>query len=151
MTCKTEEAYNIVFMNIINCVGTKIEVEYCMHDFEKAIINAVMRWFVCLYHLGCFFHWMQAINKNLVDWGFSKDCIKLILWRFKFLTIIDPSHMRAGVEYIRQKVHDDKKVKKREKVLFDQFLNEYFIKTWLTEKLISMFNYKGEGRDLGDM
>ncbi len=54
--------------------------------------------------------------------------------------------IEKGVEYIRESVRDCKELKRAEKKLFDEFLDRYFIKTWMKKKLIDMFNYNdGDG------
>ena len=117
-----------------------------MHDFEWALINSVGRWFRCDHHLGCFFHWKQALRKNMVDRGFKNDVILIILPLFDFLTVIDREDMEKGVEYIRSRVHNTKDIKRCDKKLFDGYLDNYFKKTWLRKKLIDMFNYN-DGED----
>ena len=112
-----------------------------MHDFERALINSVGKWFKCEHHLGCFFHWKQALRKNMVDKGFITDVIALILPLFDFLTVIKKEDMTKAVEYIRSKVLDDKRVKRCHKKLFEEYLDEYFRKTWLSNVMVDMFNY----------
>ena len=121
-----------------------IDVSGVMHDFEWALVNSIERWFKCEYHLGCFFHWKQAIRHNMVEKGFHKDMIKVVLPLFDFLTVIKKEDMRNGVEYIREMVHKSKGLKRCDKKQFDEFLNSYFIPTWLKRKLIEMFNYNSD-------
>ena len=112
-----------------------------MHDFEWALVNSIDRWFNCEYHLGCFFHWKQAIRHNMIERGFDKDMVKVILPMFDFLTVIDKKNIQKGVEYLRQKVLKTKGIKRCDKRLFEEFLDTYFIKTWLKKRLIDMLNY----------
>ena len=118
-----------------------VDVLGVMHDFEYALVNSIDRWFKCDYHLGCFFHWKQAIRHNLIEWGFKKESVKLLLPMFDFLTVVDKTQIENGVEYIRDAVHKKKELKKCERKLFDDFLDKYFMKTWLKRKMIDMFNY----------
>ena len=54
--------------------------------------------------------------------------------------------IEKGVEYIRESVRESKELKRAEKKVFDEFLDQYFIKTWMKKKLIDMFNYNdGDG------
>ena len=112
-----------------------------MHDFEWALVNSIDRWFHCEYHLGCFFHWKQAIRHNMIERGFHKDVVKVILPLFDFLTVIDKKDIQKDVEYLRQKVLKTKGIKRCDKRLFEEYLDTYFIKTWLKKRLIDMFNY----------
>ncbi len=115
-----------------------------MHDFEWALVNSIERWFRCEYHLGCFFHWKQAIRHNMIEWGLDKDFIRTVLPLFDFLTVIKKEDIQKGVEYIRDMVQKTKGLKRSEKKQFNDFLNTYFIPTWLKQKLIDMFNYNSD-------
>ena len=60
--------------------------------------------------------------------------------------MIDRTDIGRGVEYICEKVYKKEDLKRCKEKLFDEFLDKYFIKTWLTRKLIDILNYKtGEG------
>ena len=123
-------------------IGPKgIDVSGVMHDFEWALMNSIERWFKCEYHLGCFFHWKQAIRHNMIERGFSKETVAFVSPRFDFLTVVDKDDIEKGVEYIRESVRESKELKRAEKKGFDEFLDQYFIKTWMKKKLIDMFNY----------
>jgi hypothetical protein len=74
--------------------------------------------------------------------------IKVVLPLFDFLTVIKKEDMRKGVEYIRDMVCRSKGLKRCDKRQFDEFLNNYFIPTWLRRKMIDMFNYNAD--DNGD-
>jgi len=127
-------------------IGPKgIDVSGVMHDFEWALIE---KWFKCEYHLGCFFHWKQAIRHNLVEKGFHRDMIKEVLPLFDFLTVIKKEDINKGIQYIREMVNKNKGLKRCDKRQFDDFLNSYFIPTWSKRKLIDMFNYNSD--DNGD-
>ena len=41
-------------------------------------------------------------------------------------------------------VHKTKGIKRSEKKHFDEFLDKYFIQTWLKKSLIDMFNYNSD-------
>ena len=120
------------FINNFVLEGPKgIDVTGVMHDFEWALVNSIERWFKCEYHLGCFFHWKQAIRHNLVEKGFQMDAVKVILPLFDFLTVIKKQDIRKGVEYISARVHNTKKLKRSEKKTMEEILDNYSIPTWL--------------------
>ena len=96
---------------------------------------------MCDHHLGCFFHWKQVLCKNMVDKGFTTDVIALILPLFDFLTIIKKDNMEKVVEYTRSKVLEDERVKRCHKKLFEEYLDDYLKKTWLSNVMVDMFNY----------
>ncbi len=82
----------------------------------------------------------------MIERGFKKETVAVILPEFDFLTVICKDDIARGVEYIREKVCAGKELKRAEKKLFNEFLDQYFIKTWMKKKLIDMFNYNdGEG------
>jgi hypothetical protein len=100
-----------------------MDVYGVMHDFEWAMINLIERWFKCDYHLGCLFHWKQAIRHNMIGKGFKKETVAILLPMFDFLTVINRNDIERGVEYIREKVNGGKDLKKSEKKLFNKFLD----------------------------
>ncbi len=115
-----------------------------MHDFEKALINSCERWFACDYHLGCFFHWKQAIRKKMVEMKFDFDIISGILPMMDFLTVVPKTDIRNGIEYIRDRVLKEKRYKKQVRIDFERFLDEYFIPFWTQRKLVDMYNYNDD-------
>jgi hypothetical protein len=44
-----------------------------------------------------FFQWKQAIHHNMIDKGFHKDVVKVILPLFDFLMAIKKKDIRKGV------------------------------------------------------
>ncbi len=63
-----------------------------------------------------------------------------------FLLVSSCCGAQNGMECIRECVRTSKGLKRAEKKLFDEFLDQYFIKTWMKKKLIDMFNYNdGDG------
>ena len=77
----------------------------------------------------------------MVDKGFTTNVIALILPLFDFLTIIKKEDMEKAMEYIRSKVLEDKRIKRCDKQLFEEYLDDYFKKTWLSHVMVDMFNY----------
>ncbi len=71
--------------------GGNLDVHSVMHDLERALINACERWFACDYHLGCFFHWKQAMK-------FEFEVISEILPMMDFLTVVPKTDIRNGIE-----------------------------------------------------
>ncbi len=141
MSCKCEEAYRLVFHHIKVASGVKLDMHSAMHDFEMAIINAVASVFNPAFHTGCFFHMKQALRAKMVDFKFSSEFIREHLPLFDFLTVCERSRLATGVEFIRHKVLSGKTATKDEKMWFEDYLDTYFKKFWLTEKVIQMFNY----------
>ena len=67
----------------------------------------------------------------MIEKGFNKEAVTILLPMIDFLTVVDKNDIEREVEYIREKVDGGKDLKKNEKKLFDKFLDQYFIKTWL--------------------
>ena len=109
-----------------------LDVHACIHDFEAALIKTIGRWFRCKHHIGCFFYWKQALHGKMVHMKFNSEVIKETLPMFVFLTVVEKGDIRKGVEYIRLK--DDM-------ILFDRYLEEYFIPFWLQQRMKDMYNY----------
>ncbi len=57
------------------------------------------------------------------------------------MTIIKKEDMDKAVEYIRSKVLEDNRVKRCDIKIFEEYLDDYFKKTWLSDMLVDMFNY----------
>ena len=70
----------------------------------------------------------------MVERGLRKDVIRAVLPLFDVLTVIKKEDIRKGVEYIREMVQKTKGLKRCDKKQIDEFLNSYFIPTWLKRK-----------------
>ena len=124
--------------------GGNLDVHSVMHDFERALINSCERWFACYYHLGCFFHWKQAIRKKMVEMKFDFEIISEIWPMMDFLTVVPKADIRNGIEYIRDRVLKEKRYKKQVRIDSEKFLDEYFIPFWMQRKLVEMYNYNDD-------
>ena len=80
------------------------------------------------------------IHKNIVDKEYKSDLIPVYCCTFEFLTVFDREDIKKGVEYVRDKVLEEKSSKRIDQKLFREFLDNNFIKTRLNENLIDMFN-----------
>ena len=132
---------NISFEISFLKTGVDLDVHTCMHDFEVALIKLVDRWFKCKHHIGCFFHWKQALRGKMVDMKFDSNVIKEILPMFDFLTVVEKGHIHKGVEYIRDCASKCGLLKKSDRILLDQYIDEYFIPFWLQQRMKDMYNY----------
>ena len=72
---------------------------------------------------------------------FDNDVIKEILPMFDFLTVIDKGDIRKGVEFIRENVTKGVKLKKDDRIMFERYLDDYFIPFWLQQRMKNMYNY----------
>ncbi len=58
-----------------------------------------------------------------------------------FLTVIDKGDIRKGVEFIRENVNKGVKLKKDDRIMFERYLDDYFISFWLQQRMKNMYNY----------
>lgn len=65
--------YIAVFKNLIQEIMPLPRVERIVTDFERAVFVAVRKLFPSCYHLGCNFHWCQAIMKKIRDFNLSTE------------------------------------------------------------------------------
>ena len=72
---------------------------------------------------------------------FDNDIIKEILPMYDFLTVIDKGDIREGVEFIRDNVTKGVKLKKDDRIMFERYLDDYFIPFWLQQRMKNMYNY----------
>ena len=72
---------------------------------------------------------------------FESNIIKETLPMFDFLTVVEKRNIRKGVEYIRECANKCGLLKKADRILFDRYLDEYFIPFWLQQRMQDMYNY----------
>jgi hypothetical protein len=96
MTCQTQDAYSLALFNVMTDSGTlgNLDVASTMHDYERAIINAVRDVFKPDHQDGCNFHWKQALHTNLQKKKFPDEFITEVLWMFNFMSILPRDQLR---------------------------------------------------------
>ena len=72
---------------------------------------------------------------------FESNIIKETLPMFDFLTVVEKRNIRKGVEYIRECAKKCGLLKKADRILFDRYLDEYFIPFWLQQRMQDMYDY----------
>ena len=72
---------------------------------------------------------------------FNSEVIKETLSMFDFITVVEKGHIRKGIEYIRENAIKGVKLKKDDRIMFDRYLDEYFIPFWLQQRMKDMYNY----------
>jgi hypothetical protein len=110
MTHKTEAMYKRVIAELLSCAQlldpklVQLDVRNYASDFEAALFNACEYCFPNGVHIGCFFHFKQAIRKYMRDkCHFDTDTISSFMEQVTLLTIIDPDEILIyGVPYLRQ-------------------------------------------------
>jgi hypothetical protein len=110
MTHKTEAMYKRAIAELLSCAQlldsnlVQLDVRNYASDFEAALFNACEHCFPNGVHIGCFFHFKQAIRKYMCDkCHFDTDTIGSFMEQVTLLTIIDPDEILIyGVPYLRQ-------------------------------------------------
>ena len=78
---KYEIFYNHILESVINLITQNREyeltVETIVTDSEKALINAVKKYFPNVRRIACFFHYKQNIIKNIRNYGLYKKELKI--------------------------------------------------------------------------
>ena len=67
MTHKLQHLYWHVFNWVVILSDWKLDVRSYTSDFEMAIVNAAKHQFPEGYHIGCFFHFKQAVRKHMIE------------------------------------------------------------------------------------
>ncbi len=75
MSHKNEALYNQVFLQLKCMTDGKMEVRTYTSDFERAEMNMLAEHFPKGIHVGCFFHFKQALVKYLKDHGMGYDSV----------------------------------------------------------------------------
>ena len=132
MTHKTQELYWHAFSQVVVLSNWKIKVRSFTSDFERAIINAATHQFPEGFHVGCLFHWKQAIRKHLISaLKFDKSEIQfaMTIGVLDLLCIIPPGEVAThGIQYVRSIIEEDLDAK--EIARWDLFWI-YFNKQWM--------------------
>ena len=110
MASKTEESYMELFQ-IINdkCIalGTNLDPTTVMLDFEKAMMNAILRFFGAHVEVkACFFHLCQSSWRKIQELGLSQeyindDDIKLFCGMLDGLAFLPGNLVSAGMQYLK--------------------------------------------------
>lgn len=89
MTHKIELLYWRVLSELITLSNWKMNVQYYTSDFEKAIMNACKDQFPEAEHVGCYFHFKQAICKYMIEkLKFDRKRVSHFMKDIEILTII---------------------------------------------------------------
>lgn len=65
-SCKKEEMYKRIFFDIDFILGKEWKPKVFVSDFEYSLLNAIRTCFPSTIHIGCYFHFKQANQKNMV-------------------------------------------------------------------------------------
>ena len=139
---KYEIFYNHVLESVINIITQNREyelvVETIVTDSEKALINAVKKYFPNVRRIACFFHYKQNIIKNIRNYGLYKKEHKInsdyIIKKLSYLPIT-----YNGDYKICQNTLKNLKSKFPE---YENFLTNYFEKNFETFFLDKSLDYQ---------
>lgn len=139
LSAKNENMYWMFLQEAIALMDWKWEPSVIITDFELALIKACKAQFNKSKLYGCFFHFKQAIKKNLKKFLISKDNIKLITKSIDFLTIINKSDINKAISYLEFKYNNLKPE-------FKNFLI-YFEKIWIKKFPPTLWNINEKKRN----
>ena len=127
---KYEIFYNHVLESVINLITQnreyELEVETVVTDSEKALINAVKKYFPNVRRIACYFHYKHNIIKNIRNYGLYKKEHKInsdfIIKKLSYLPIIYNGDYKICQNTL-------KKLKSKFPQ-YDNFLSNYFEKNF---------------------
>ncbi len=65
------------FLRLITLEGTlKLNIKTICTDFEPAIINIIKELFPQVRHVGCFFHYVQGLRREMGKLGLINECFE---------------------------------------------------------------------------
>ena len=119
---ETFTTYTILFYKLKNDFGFNPKI-YNL-DFNRASSKAVKSNFPNIYLVKCFYHFVQAIWKNLKQYGLTKkEYIKETIelsYNIKLLCFVDPNNIYSIYQKIQKKYNNSR---------YKDFLS-YFNRTW---------------------
>jgi hypothetical protein len=137
MSHKTEDLYKRVIAEVLHCAQRlnpklkKLDVRNFTTDFELGLINACSFNFPDAVHIGCYFHFMQAIRKYMIEkLYFDRETVSTFMEEVVILTLIPIAKVQIyGVPYLRQ-IFEPDGLDEREVARWEKFW-AYFERQWL--------------------
>lgn len=100
MERKTVNSYNIIFDNLISLFPS-CQISNFMADYEAATRKAIKKKFPLARISGCYFHYVQAINKVARKFGLSKDVkFEIAIQKISALALLPNEFVSKGFRVI---------------------------------------------------
>ena len=151
MTRKSQLAYELALSNISTLLGGKLRPKWVMHDFEVALCNALSKLFKGTTSLGCYFHFIQALVKKMIEHGIPKDmAYREVKW-FELMTICPRDEIFTKcLDYISYNITLKEMNETEDGAVLTAWANffNYVRRQWDTPLMISLFNYDGHAMEM---
>ena len=116
---------------------TDINPGHCGTDFETGLINACRYAFPNSVHVGCHFHYVQAVRRKRVACGITdallanNESVKMMFDTSKILTMLPSGDFEEGIKYLEEMVPEPR----------PQCVQEYihYLRTYWLRREYSMF------------
>ena len=136
MTHKCEELYSQVFAQIVILTGKKIKCRTYTSDFERGLMNQLAEHLGNYggFHVGCLFHFKQAIRKYLIEkcgLGLSQVLPEaMALGGLDILCVLPRDEVEEiGIPYIRSLL--ELGIPEWEKEALNEIFWPYFMRQWI--------------------
>ena len=139
MSGKTRSDYNSVFAELKTHLGDAFNPDSCMVDYEVAIWQSLVESFPDIVIHGCHFHFSQAINRNVNQYGLSLEyktegAIRRIIKGIYSLPYLPPRDMLPAFNSIANNARQEETCEKLMKFL------DYVESTWFRSSIWRPYN-----------
>ena len=148
MTHKCEELYSRLFAEIVRLSKYKMRCRTYTSDFERGLMNQMAEHFGNHggIHVGCFFHFKQAIRKYLIEkcgLGISKFIgPAMAVGGLDILCVLPRDEVEnIGIPWLRNVLEFD--IPEWEKKKLDKIFYPYFMRQWIP--ILTSWNLEVEG------
>lgn len=107
MTGKSQVLYEYAFDLVINMCGGLVRPQYISVDFEQALVNALRKKFPHAILIGCYFHFKQALRKQMQKLGFPRDVIKeaMIPGKLDLFRLVNPNDLHLVQDFLFEELN----------------------------------------------
>lgn len=130
-TGKLEALYKRIFFEIDHLLNDEWKPKFIISDFEISFVNTFKKIFPFSQHRGCYFHFKQAIQKNMKKLGISRKCAEQIHIDCAKLSLLPVANLEQAVTLLKRKYSTNPKAV--------QFWN-YFERVWMRKYSPTLWN-----------
>ena len=139
-----------IFHWVIVTAKFRLNPTHICLDFEKAMTNAAREQFPDTILVGCFFHFKQALHKQMGNLGICKQQIKMAMSEncIDILRIMPKKEiLKKGTPYVQDAIKSSGLLNKDDNKKWDKFW-VHFKKFWMSNSdFISLWNIDGDAAD----
>ena len=136
LTGRTEQFYSALFNKLkeLVSVDAPLQPQGTMSDFERAFLNALSNAFPSAIVHGCYFHYVQAVFRNLQKLGLrnlyrDNEIFKRHVKLFMALPLLPTNDIRSTYDELSRQILP---ITSTEKSLFSKF-KKYILRFWLNQ------------------